>query len=1535
MKHRIDIFFLSMIALLVLSPLSVQAWTADQIDFPGDSQTWVLTLDSSKYTGPDGYAEWFRYGFTAGADLSDYNFKMVTGNDWNQDYGGNTSFTKNEVDILYYQPTGDTAAKLTGGLTSGYRYVFTVKNPGLADTFISVMELSGDYVSIDSVSGVSGTLATNEAATLTVHLSATPPVEQKVYIRFTQDSWTSSAIVGTTIVGTNATAVITNLAESATYEWYALSSTASSNYLASTNGFSIDALTLTWDNNGGANYSFDTQGPPDLGNAWHVPANAEPVGTSMRSPQNAWSNDTVYIYNGNQFQGTGNAGDQTGGTLYHRMVGSGSWSSSALAYDSESGNNKYWLGTIPAGTYAATNEVEYSLAVTYSDHDTTYIGTTNSGSGYVLYADAATAQAHPFTMTYGGEPGTEAGFIWHNDNRVIQNTSNVQVWAKMGYALGTGSNAWVDAATAYYTTDGSDPVISGKGVAGNAATKVQSLYFNHMEEDSYENGDAMWWMGTLTNLPVADGSEVRYKIGAWKASGVERFAEYNTGTGNDTIFSFSLYVAGADGLQVNGVNADYTTSKFFIDEIAGESAEVVVHYQPEAGASNVQVYCNLGRRDLVDVDYSSALITGDGYPDGIKPPDGNLITTADTGAYYTAFAMVGGPIDYYWTGTVSKCGAYRITARYQKEATSATNWIWYSSEGRRDHAVVVSPRKVHDMTLYELNPLTVEATDNTEAGRSTFIDLLGASQGDSDGYDPFNLDYLNFIQANCLWFQPIHPSSITTRGDPSGYSPGSPYATRDYFAVSPYLGSAGTESSAMNEFSNFVAACDAYTGSVGTINIMLDGVFNHTSWDAEMGQGGVDLGLTANADALIGATAPGWYSLYTDYGEPATYYVNDYTNDFATAPDRGDFGKWDDVCEFYFGKYSALVRHNDENNDDYLNEEDIYDFAGMSTNTMNLWKYFGYYTEYWLKQTGHSGTNSFVQELDDKGIDGLRCDFGQGLPPQCWEYIINHTRSKKWNFIFMAETLDGGIPGFRSNRHFDILNEDIVFRFTQAHVNNSWEVRQALEDRRSSYTGGSVLLNITGHDEELPDSDAWLNASRYGALSVSDGLPMMFYGMEQGIQQFDVANPSSANDGFATDHELNFGKYIPQFKQWNQLTVWDNPPANNTGMAQWYGRVNWARLNSPALRSMNRYFLRTTDGDENSQILAVAKYETPYASPASSDVVLAFANLLPHGESHSAAADTYDLTGAWDLMGLDTGKYYQVRNLASSDASQYVWDRSKSGADLYENGLYVSLGAGTVNAITNDGELVQYLKIVETAAPNNAPVISVDGPFTVAVGSTWARGIGLSDSDGDTVLLSTPQAPAGYSLVGTNFSWTPGAAFENTTNNLVLVADDQQAEENSVVTNRYQLTVPYDSDADYVGDGYEWSSYGTLVNDQDSDTDSDGMTLYEEYISGTEPTNSSSVFVVSQIIDQAGQTNYAVTISTQPGKLYVIEYADANLTNNITWSPFADASNGVGTWTETNTVSSSYSFTDDFGPATTGGSPLQNRRYYRVGVRNP
>lgn len=1274
----------------------------------------------------------------------------------------------------------------------------------------------------------------------------------------------------------------------------------------------------------------------NLGNSWHIPSNSEPPGVTMRNPLNdPGTNLGVFIYNGTQFQGGPQASDQSGGQVIYRRVGDSAWLTNNMVFNSESGevgNNKYWRGLIPANTFGATNEVEYFLRITYTDRDTTFLGTTNNITSTRCATDAE-ARTNTFKFRYDVASGQAAAFLWHNNNRVVLGGSNVQFWVKIGYAQGTGSNRFVDFAHVYLTTDGSTPHGS-YGTSTNAM--VVPMAFSHMEADSYPGGDAMWWVGIASNLPSF--TLIRYRIGAYKdTNSVERFADYGTAGTNNNTFTFTLGTPGAPILTVNGRNADYTTSKFFIDEIAGDQHEILVRYIPGVAATNVEVFSNLDRRDLVDIDYTNQWIAGDGYPDGIRPPNANLITIADTGAYFRAWTMAPSTNagEYIWTGKVSKTGAYRLTARYQIHGD--TNYYWYSSGGRRDHAIVVSPKKALNMTLYELNTLTVEATAPTFAGRSTFRDLLSTNNigGDDDSFDPFNLEYLDFLQVNCLWFQPIHPNGFErAENDPNTglpYSPGSPYATKDYWAVMPVMGADNTAAGAFAEFTNFVAHCDAYTGSVGSIHIMLDGVFNHTSWDAVMGQGGVDLGFSPTPTNRIGHLRPMWYSWMYDYGQPATFYTSAYLNDFATAPDRGDFGKWNDVAELYFGRYSALVRNNPERNGDYLNEDDLYDYTSMTTNVMDLWRYFAYYPEYWLRKTGHSGSNTWNIAEDDKGIDALRCDFGQGLPPQAWEYIINRTRSKKWNFVFMAETLDGGKPGYRSNRHFDILNENLVFQFTQSKISDSSALSYAFWVRNIAYDGGAILLNVTSHDEVMPDNDGWLTLSRYAAISSMAGLPMIFYGQERGIGLFDPLNPNNPLDGFA-DHELNFGKWVPHFKRWNQLQIWTNPPPFTDGMDVLYGRINWARLNSPALRSRHHRILATMSGPEDPQIFAVAKWETPGAGPATSDVVLAFTRFMEHGGGHTVATNRFNLQPVWNELGLSTDKLYTVRNLASSNplfTFTNGWPRT--GLDLYTNGIYVELRVDVGQPITNDGAIVQYLKLVEVPASNQPPTVLLPGPHVLAVGSATNFSVTATDPDGDPVLLAFVSGPAGSSFTGGVFSWTalpPGVA--GTTNPVVFVADDQKSQPNSVVTNATVIVVPRDSDSDGMPDDWEWIHFGTLTNAPDGDADGDGFANLHEYVAGTLPTNGASFFHVQSMAGAAGPARQ-ITIPTVSGRLYRIFYTDVNFTNDAPWLPFANTNLGIGSWFETN-AAGTRTFIDDESTNTTLNPPALQRRFYRVTV---
>jgi hypothetical protein len=222
----------------------------NEVDFPGDGQGWDLnTTNSYKYTGPDGSTEWFRFEWTAPAADSDYNFKMVTGNDWNQDYGGNLIFPKNELAILYYQPVGDSAAKLSGGVTSGKRYIFTVKDPGLANTFISVMELSSAPVAITGVSRNAGT------GLITINLNGTPSAEEKVYVRYTDSAWKYSQVIQANVAGSSATATIPDIKDGKNYAWYVFTSTAAPDKFHSS--FATDALSLSWNNNSGANYAIN------------------------------------------------------------------------------------------------------------------------------------------------------------------------------------------------------------------------------------------------------------------------------------------------------------------------------------------------------------------------------------------------------------------------------------------------------------------------------------------------------------------------------------------------------------------------------------------------------------------------------------------------------------------------------------------------------------------------------------------------------------------------------------------------------------------------------------------------------------------------------------------------------------------------------------------------------------------------------------------------------------------------------------------------------------------------------------------------------------------------------------------------------------------------------------------------------------------------------------------------------------------------------------------------------------------------------
>ena len=1085
-----------------------------------------------------------------------------------------------------------------------------------------------------------------------------------------------------------------------------------------------------------------------LANAWHIPDNTADLGFNMRNPEFEIGTSTaVTVYSGiqkyNNPYGTAN---QTGGTLYYKGASQGTWSTTGLTFYLNGGpstNNQYWQASFNSST-AGTNEViQYYLYLTFDGVNgvqNTYLYGGDSGS--TTTATQSTAAAAPFTIR------NRAAWLFHAGNRVISPGSDgshndVAFWIKIGYIGKDSSLAsrWAEHASVYYTTDGSSPD-GALGVA-SGTSQAAALSMDHEEDDASPAGNAMWWQGAGSDLPTF--ATIKYKIGVWHSSNnEEKFADYNAGTPN-TVFSFSMGANGDPALTVNGLNADYTTTHVFVDENAGDSIPLTILFSPNAsGVTTAEVFSNLNRRDRATQDAN-----GDGIEDGIVPPDGNTIVAGDDNNYYKAYTMTSTGTNYALTLNAQKTGAYRLTARYK--VTGNTNWFWYSTSPRRDHAIVVAPKKARNINLYELNAMNIGSVGTQDYQRSTFTDLYNGPG--SRPYDAvtnrFNLAYAQNLGVNWLWFQPIHPIGVDGRETDPGtgqpYSVGSPYSVKNFFQVNPLMSKANTRDAALREFTNFVATAD----SAG-INVMLDAAFNHSSWDCELDASGVNyFANSAVPTNEIRNWEARFYSRTDAYDMRASSGAN-----IAPAPDRYDFGKWPDVHDIFFGRYAALVPNSSQSNT-YLNEGDWFDYsigsesASGSGNghfdgiTRNVWRYFADYILYWLDKTGCPSGTPASQTY--RGIDGLRADFGQGLPPQCWEYIINKVRSRKWDFVFMSESLDGGAVTYRSNRHFDILNENIVFPLKSAA--SATDYRNIFEDRRTAYGQGLVLLNSTSHDEENYD-DPFQALIRYTVCGSIDGAPMIFYGQELGITR---------TNGFDL-YELNFGKMIPHFKEYNSLQpIFHNRALGVDFLWPVYAAVNQARGFSAALRSSNRYFINQIgSGNPQPSIFSVVKYEQANGSPNLYDVVFAFANLDRNNVQQGSFNVNITQNGG-NLFGIKPGRTYNVRNIAAYtayDASRrnyWLWGAGGvAGSNVLANGVYVSLNPvpGSDSAWTNAPFEAQYLKLYDVTLPAAPAAPATPKAYAIGASASFSwRALGDLDGGIPAYHIEVGTSPGGSNVL--------------------------------------------------------------------------------------------------------------------------------------------------------------------------------------------
>jgi glycosidase len=680
---------------------------------------------------------------------------------------------------------------------------------------------------------------------------------------------------------------------------------------------------------------------------------------------------------------------------------------------------------------------------------------------------------------------------------------------------------------------------------------------------------------------------------------------------------------------------NYGTVHFFIDEDQNDRIpfDVLVQVDADGHAPSelqVEVFTNLNRRDHAKV-WEDAKDAGG--------PD----------SYYMIYPMShagrsGNKELYKTTLTATRTGAYRLTSRFR---IGNGPWRWhndFNADGRmqRDLAVVVSPKKVLGLTFYEANPYVVEATSGgTSRQRSTLEDF---TDHDQDGFDPFNLHHVrNTLGFNTLWLMPVFPNT-RERLDPDqgkrveNFSPGSPYAVRDYWSVSERLSDAGTSEGSLREFKYLVDKAE----ELG-LNVFIDVALNHAGRDVIVGQGAVDLGLAAQSEVQqpVARARPAWSTSKSDYRAHAARESD--IAEYAPTDRLGEHKWYDAGIDWFFGDYSSLgpkpgsghdtSRGSAEDERDLL-YTDLDPAGGHDFGVENVWNYFAHLFPYWLAQTGNK-------------LDGIRADFAQGLPPQAWEYIINKTRQKKWDFIFLAEALDPDPIRYRVARHFDVLTtvDHWLYRNSSVTMN---QLAGSLEQEANIYGyNAPVLHNGTSHDED-GNANAWLMAARYAIAAALPGAPMVYMGQPLGV-----------------------GPKVDFQNSWQNLA--DYWSRDNAKVFEMYRRINTARSQNAGLRSIKRYFLaRQQGGGFNDAIFSVARWQDD-------NVLLVFVNL----RDQQIGPETFAVPREIPLN-TDPGARYQVRNLVADDPSAALWPNSRTAEDLFSNGIQVQLG------VPNE---VQYLKL--------------------------------------------------------------------------------------------------------------------------------------------------------------------------------------------------------------------------------------------------
>jgi hypothetical protein len=113
------------------------------------------------------------------------------------------------------------------------------------------------------------------------------------------------------------------------------------------------------------------------------------------------------------------------------------------------------------------------------------------------------------------------------------------------------------------------------------------------------------------------------------------------------------------------------------------------------------------------------------------------------------------------------------------------------------------------------------------------------------------------------------------------------------------------------------------------------------------------------------------------------------------------------------------------------------------------------------------------------------------------------------------------------------------------------------------------------------------------------------------------------------------------------------------------------------------------------------------------------------------------------------------------------------------------------------------------------------------------------------------------------------------------------------------------------------------------DLDHDGVSNRDEYLANSRADRADSYPHIEHIVIEP--TGILVRTFTTPERRFQVFFCDDLLGGQ--WQPFLNTNNLIGSWRETNSSESVFTFVDDFSGQTSGSQPGNAPRYYRIEIQ--